>query len=395
MEKIHLFQSGIKMVKRRHSIGRDVSSALFIATIIAGFSVSGMAGTIGSHPKALIATVFVGVAPNGLAVTPSGDAVYVANSGSNTVSVISSPTNSVVATIAVGNKPMFVAISPDGTTAFVSNSQDNTVSVISTASHTVTQTVPVGPAPLGLAVKPDGSQLWVCNAGAGNKDGTVSIIDVATLATTNTISIPVGQRPLQVVFSPDGLKAHVLNQGDLSNTGTHVQGYVTQIDATKQIIIGERTFTQDNTAPLGIAIAQEDVEELYISCLQSEKKVLKIGNRPTEKIGVFHQPTNAESYLAGIAGGGTQFGNRYLFIADPGENKLVRIRERWGGKGGKFDFDPGTSPRSVWLGEDSKPLYVAVSPILDNTFGPDVKYVYTTNPTSGTVSVIDNVNIKD
>ncbi len=389
MEKIHLFQSGIKMVKRRRSIGRDVSSALFTATIIAGFSVSGMAGTIGSHPKALIATVFVGVAPNGLAVTPSGDAVYVANSGSNTVSVISSPTNSVVATIAVGNKPMFVAISPDGTTAFVSNSQDNTVSVISTASHTVTQTVPVGPAPLGLAVKPDGSQLWVCNAGAGNKDGTVSIIDVATLATTNTISIPVGQRPLQVVFSPDGLKAHVLNQGDLSNTGTHVQGYVTQIDATKQIIIGERTFTQDNTAPLGIAIAQEDVEELYISCLQSEKKVLKIGNRPTEKIGVFHQPTNAEPYLAGIAGGGTQFGNRYLFIADPGENKLVRIRERWG------KFDPGTSPRSVWLGEDSKPLYVAVSPILDNTFGPDVKYVYTTNPSSGTVSVIDNVNIKD
>jgi YVTN family beta-propeller protein len=393
MEKIHLFQSGIKMVKRRHSIGRDVSSALFIATIIAGFSVSGMAGTIGSHPKALIATVFVGVAPNGLAVTPSGDAVYVANSGSNTVSVISSPTNSVVATIAVGNKPMFVAISPDGTTAFVSNSQDNTVSVISTASHTVTQTVPVGPAPFGLAVKPDGSQLWVCNAGAGNKDGTVSIIDVATLATTNTISIPVGQRPLQVVFSPDGLKAHVLNQGDLSNTGTHVQGYVTQIDATKQIIIGERTFTQDNTAPLGIAIAQEDVEELYISCLQSEKKVLKIGNRPTEKIEVFtddflNKHPNRESYLAGIAGGGTYFGARYLFVADPGENKLVRIRERWGNA-----YHSGN--HSVWLGEHNKPLYVAVSPILGGPGGLSVKYVYTTNPSSGTVSVIDNTNIID
>jgi YVTN family beta-propeller protein len=46
----------------------------------------------------------VGNAPSGVAVTPSGDRVYVANSFSGDVSVINASVNTVVATVSVGGQ---------------------------------------------------------------------------------------------------------------------------------------------------------------------------------------------------------------------------------------------------------------------------------------------------
>ena len=81
---------------------------------------------------------------------------YVANSDSNTVSVIDTATNKVVATVGVGVNPSGVAVTPDGTHAYVANNGSNNVSVIDTASNTVVATVPVGVGPDGVAVTPDG-----------------------------------------------------------------------------------------------------------------------------------------------------------------------------------------------------------------------------------------------
>jgi YVTN family beta-propeller protein len=47
-----------------------------------------------------------------VAVTPDGTRVYVANNGSNNVSVIGRPGNTVVANIPVGTGPVGVAIGP-------------------------------------------------------------------------------------------------------------------------------------------------------------------------------------------------------------------------------------------------------------------------------------------
>ena len=52
----------------------------------------------------------------------------------------------------VGNNPWGVAVTPDGTKVYVANSgSDNTVSVIDTATNTVTATVTVGITPMGIA----------------------------------------------------------------------------------------------------------------------------------------------------------------------------------------------------------------------------------------------------
>ena len=63
----------------------------------------------------------------------------------------------------VGSGPYGVAVSPDGTKVYVANDNSNTVSVIDTATNTVTATVPVGSYPSGVAVSPDGTKVYVAN----------------------------------------------------------------------------------------------------------------------------------------------------------------------------------------------------------------------------------------
>ena len=75
--------------------------------------------------------------------------VYVANSGSNTVSVISGRTGTVTGTITVGTIPAAVAVNPVTGTVYVTNNSDGTVSVISGRTGTVTGTITVGTGPAG------------------------------------------------------------------------------------------------------------------------------------------------------------------------------------------------------------------------------------------------------
>jgi YVTN family beta-propeller protein len=83
---------------------------------------------------------------------------YVANADpiSNNVSVIDTATNTVATTVAVGTAPLGVAVTPDGKHVYVANQGSSSVSVIETTGNTVMATVAVGIAPIGVAVTPDG-----------------------------------------------------------------------------------------------------------------------------------------------------------------------------------------------------------------------------------------------
>jgi len=132
---------------------------------------------------------------------------YITNLVSNTVSVINTATDTVIATIPVGLAPFGVAVSPDGSKVYITHENIfGTVSVIDTARTTVIATIPVGRLPLGVAVKPDGSKVYV----ASLADGIVSVIDTAT----NTVSatIPVGLSSVGVAVAPDGSKVYVADE---------------------------------------------------------------------------------------------------------------------------------------------------------------------------------------
>jgi YVTN family beta-propeller protein len=67
------------------------------------------------------------------------------------VSVIDTATNTAIATILVGNGPAGVAVTPDGSKVYVANSElSNSVSVIDTKTNTVTATIPVGSFPFAF-----------------------------------------------------------------------------------------------------------------------------------------------------------------------------------------------------------------------------------------------------
>src|SRR6202035_1910161 len=79
---------------------------------------------------------------------------YISNSGAGTVSVIDTVTNAVIGgPIAVGSDPIGLAVTPDGGEVYVANNQSDNVTVISTVSNTITDTIflPGGGYPVGVA----------------------------------------------------------------------------------------------------------------------------------------------------------------------------------------------------------------------------------------------------
>ena len=108
------------------------------------------------EPNVVIKNIAVGDQPAGVAITPDGSRLYVANGGANTVSVINTSTNAVIKTITVGSNPKSVAVTPDGARVYVTNQGSNTVSVIDTATNAVVATIAVGTLPcceMGIAIQ--------------------------------------------------------------------------------------------------------------------------------------------------------------------------------------------------------------------------------------------------
>ncbi|MGA9149365.1 MAG: YncE family protein [Candidatus Nitrosopolaris sp.] len=107
--------------------------------------------------------------------------IYVANYGSNTVSVINGTTNTKVHDISVGRYPSAIAaIFPTNilNRIYVANSRSNTVSVINGTTNTKERDISVGPFPSHIAYGTD--MIYVANEGYLDLErgqGTVSVID--------------------------------------------------------------------------------------------------------------------------------------------------------------------------------------------------------------------------
>jgi YVTN family beta-propeller protein len=156
----------------------------------------------------ILATVRVGVSPAQMAVSPDRRSVYIANTGSNTVSVLTTDKNTVAKTIALprGSRPMGVALSPSGRYLYTADGGANRVSVLDTRAGRVVTSVRVGTQPLSVAVAPDGKTVYSANSGSGD----VSVID----ARTNRVvrAIPTGRFPSGVAVTRDGTSVYITNE---------------------------------------------------------------------------------------------------------------------------------------------------------------------------------------
>jgi len=241
-----------------------------------------------------------------ITATPVAAALaYVANSGSNDVSVVSTGTKTVVATIPVGRNPFGAAVSPDGRTVYITNKDDASVSVIDVYSNTVTTTISVGVGPQGIAASPDGKYLYVA-CGAAN---SVSVIEMATKSIIKNITV--GQNPYGVVFNPSGGLAYITNYNGRS---------VSVINTISYAVVST-IGTGDN--PAGI-VTSPDGSIVYVAAAGANKLTVinAATNTLTKEIPVSYNPlaiaisaAGDELYLIGPSG--------FINIVNPVTNRVI------------------------------------------------------------------------
>jgi len=180
------------------------------------------------------------IGPSGVAVSPDGTKLYVANSGNlsniegsgNTTSIIDTATNNVTTTVPVGIGPFGVAVNSDGTKVYVTNFWSNTISVIDTTTNIATATVDVGRGPTGITFSPDGTKVYVANS----LDNTTSIID--TINNSVITVVTVGIYPSGVTASMDGTKIYVTSA--VSNNISIIDTATNTVIST--VNLGNETF---------------------------------------------------------------------------------------------------------------------------------------------------------
>ncbi|MCI0337535.1 MAG: beta-propeller fold lactonase family protein, partial [Acidobacteria bacterium] len=111
--------------------------------------------------------------PSGIAVTPDGKLLYVAENLTNKVAVIDLSNQQVITKIEVGEYPYDCVISNDGRRAYVSNWGSRSIAVIDTAEKKVVGNIKAGDHPNDLELTRDDKTLYVANANSN----TVSVID--------------------------------------------------------------------------------------------------------------------------------------------------------------------------------------------------------------------------
>lgn len=291
------------------------------------------------YPSRVVATVPVGTSPNGVASLPNGSRVYVANEGSNDVSVIQTSGNAVIATVPVGSQPTLGASLPNGQYVYVPCYADNNVSVIRTSDDTVIATIPVGASPCGVAALPSGDYVYVSNCVADN----VSVVQTAS--NTEVATLPVGDHPYAVATSFAGDYVYVTNRGD---------------DNVSKIRTSDNTVVA--TIPVGdspwdMAVLPSDSYVYVTNWSSNDVSVIRTSdNTVVATVTVGNQPRG----IAALPDG------KYVYVANCGSGSVSVIR---------------TSNNTV----------VAALPVGTEPYGvvalPNGQYVYVANH-SGSVSVI-------
>ena len=219
-----------------------------------------------------------GSAPVSLIGSSNDRFLYVANSADNTVSVFQieasgllklvPPTGSFRNPIAVGGTaPSALALSATGQFLYVANSTSDNVTVFQVETSGLLTLVPPtgaatnpvsvgGTSPNGIAVAPNGQVLYTANGGGNVSAFTVGSNGLLTLvpaAGSSPNPIPAGTTPSAITISQDGLFLYVANRGGNVSAYTIVSGSGTLIPLTP--LLGN-PFPAGNS-PSGIATPRQ------------------------------------------------------------------------------------------------------------------------------------------
>ena len=203
--------------------------------------------------------------PSALLLNKAQNLLYIANAGSDTITVadVSGNTVQVKATVLLrpsnvsnlpGVSPSGLALSPDEKTLYASLGDFNAVGVIDTGTNLLSGYIPVGWYPTALIVSSGGDALLVVNGWgttAMNPNPGLNYLDPDVLAINNNVSPPAwlaAPGPGYVLNSIPGNVSRI----DLTQAIPNLSQLTTQVIENNQNTLAMGTFANEKLASIGI-----------------------------------------------------------------------------------------------------------------------------------------------
>lgn len=172
-----------------------------------------------------------GVSPWGVAVSPDGKFLYLTaneSDDSGFLRAINTNSGAVAATIPVEKNAKGLVVLAEESTylTYVANGNSGSVSAIEGSSTSPESPIVAGSNPAGVAVSPEGDYIYVTNRGNGEDPGSVSIIEITSNDTVGS-AIDVGYEPMGIAvvpFESDSYDVYVANEGSDSISVIEIQG---------------------------------------------------------------------------------------------------------------------------------------------------------------------------
>lgn len=168
-----------------------------------------------------------------VALSPDEGRAYIANIGSDSVTVVDCEDRSIVGHPEVGEGPEGICVHPEGG-LLVANQEDSRLSVLDPGSLEEAGQALLGTTPIRVVAAPDGRHVLVPN----RESDDVSLVDTRHVRDGETrpweiARIPVGIWPGGTVFSPSGERAFVANNktNDISVVDTEAWTEVDRYEA--------------------------------------------------------------------------------------------------------------------------------------------------------------------
>jgi YVTN family beta-propeller protein len=325
-----------------------------------------------------ITTGIVGIEPNGMAVTPEGTKIVVAEGASHQVQIITVATHTVAATVAVPevagvkSRPDAVAVSPNGLTAYVVDGATKRVYPLTISSGTLGAGIAVNTQgdPGAIVVTPNGEKAYVANLGAHN----VSAISTASNTVTATVVIGAGEtgKPIALAVTPDSAHVYVADQGN-----SKINDIATASNSvTATITVGSMVDANVSGGDPNILAVTPDGSKLYVASYAGHgvADIAIATDTLTSTITLFESATANPNALA-LTPNGCQ-----LYVHDHAHNVVDVITVSSDAVGAHPAVGTTGDPTGISATPDSTHVYVA------NQAAPSVSVIATaTNTVSATL----------
>jgi len=283
---------------------RPAGGRLFVTN-----EVSGDISVIDVAARKVLTTIPVGKRPRGIRVSPDGNTLYVALSGSpiagpgvdesklpppdkraDGIGVVSVADHKLLRIVKAGSDPEQTAISSDGSRLFVANEDVGETSVVSVDDGHVLASLKVGGEPEGVEMRPDGQVVYVTS----EEDSQVAVIDATALKLLKTLDV--GPRPRSTAFLPDGSRAYVSSENGAS---------LAVIDAMKHEVLDTIKLEGGPMVGMMDVAASTDGKYIFVTTGRGKNVVMieTATNKPVASIEVGERPWG----IAVSPDGGTVF----------------------------------------------------------------------------------------